>query len=93
MMSKDLVLAGLRCCFIDILLYWDIDIIHLATFQTANMVMGLYGCIKTFLGAAYLQLENHACFRHQFKISIDSSQAYARKTSTYHVIDFIGCWV
>ena len=79
MMSSNLIMTGLSRYFIDILLYWNFDVIYLAAFHTANMVMWFYGRIKTFLGAAHLQLEDHAGLCHQLKISIDGAKAYARK--------------
>ena len=93
MMAKDLILTGLCRYFIDVLLYWDLDVIYLAAYHAANMVMWRYGRIKTFLGAAYLQLEDHAGLCHQLKIPIDGAKAYARKAFADHIIDFIGCWV
>lgn len=86
-------MTGLCRYFIDVFLYWDFDVIHLAAYHAANMVMWRCGRIKTFLGAAYFQLKDHAGPCHQLKVSVNGAKAYARKAFADHIIDFIGCWV
>ena len=90
MMPENLVVT---CCSgqgIDMFLYRDLNVIYLAALDAPDMIMRVDGGIKTFLGAANLEFKDQAAFRHEFKISIDSSQPDTWQSLANHVVNLIG---